>query len=261
MSARKDTPFYSVTFVTVISLLCSILMAGFSEVLRRRIQDNASFEFKKNLLAGAGVFGKDLPAQDKVTLADVDKFFRDRVEVKVFDVFANPVQDDRPVERFKPWLDMKKLGPRKLDQLHLPVFRIRSANDPKKADKWIIPVWGKGLWGPLYGFLVLDASGTKVAGVSLLAPKETPGLGAEIEKDEFHRQWQGKQIFQDGKLTPIVVAKGSAHDFTKGDSRLLAHCVDGISGATLTCKGVTEMMNFSLKLYRPVLEKIVKGGI
>jgi Na+-transporting NADH:ubiquinone oxidoreductase subunit C len=118
-----------------------------------------------------------------------------------------------------------------------------------------IPVEGMGLWGPISGYIALNPSGNEVSGATFFAPKETPGLGAEITLPAFEKQFTGKRIVDGaGKPKTIRVVKGAAKTLCPGED--LAHCVDGVSGATITCRGVDEMIAKAVKDYGPYLNRI-----
>ena len=120
-----------------------------------------------------------------------------------------------------------------------------------KASKYAFPISGKGLWSMLYGYLSLEADLETIAGISFYKHGETPGLGAEIEKKWFQEQFTGKKLYEAGKALDFVVAKPGA---AKGD-----HAVDGISGATLTGKGVQALLRKDAAAYADYFNQI-KGN-
>jgi Na+-transporting NADH:ubiquinone oxidoreductase subunit C len=120
-----------------------------------------------------------------------------------------------------------------------------------------LPMSGNGLWGPLSGYVALDAGKKEVVGTTFFAPKETPGLGAEIQEPPFEQQWVGKSIRgSGGDVATIRVVKGEAKTLCPDD---LAHCVDGVSGATITSRGVDAMIAQTLDWYEPFLSS-KQGG-
>lgn len=117
--------------------------------------------------------------------------------------------------------------------------------------KYAFPISGKGLWSTLYGYLALNADLETIAGISFYKHGETPGLGAEIEKDWFLMQFKGKHLYKDGHPLDFTIAKpGTA----QGESS-----VDGISGATLTGNGVEALINKDAALYSTYFNNI-KGN-
>ena len=113
---------------------------------------------------------------------------------------------------------------------------------------YIIPLRGKGLWGPIWGFISLEDDLNKVYGAVFDHKAETPGLGAEINTPEFQIPFTGKIILEEGKLVSIIVQKGGSN----GD----IHKVDAISGGTITSDGVTDMIEERLKRYMSYFESL-----
>ena len=127
----------------------------------------------------------------------------------------------------------------------LPLFI--SEVDGKK--QYIIPLRGKGLWGPIWGFISLEDDLNKVFGAVFDHKSETPGLGAEINQPFFEDPFSGKSIFDGEELKSIKVIKGGA-----GEDNMYG--VDGISGGTITSDGVTDMLLERLTMYLPYFNKI-----
>ena len=114
---------------------------------------------------------------------------------------------------------------------------------------YIVPMRGKGLWGPIWGYVALESDLNTVYGTNFDHKSETPGLGAEINETPFQQQFVGKKIFdEEGKFTSILVRKGGARE---GD----LHEVDAISGGTITSDGVTKMLRDGIGNYLPYFEK------
>ena len=122
---------------------------------------------------------------------------------------------------------------------------------------YIVPLLGKGLWGPIYGNIAFGPDFNKIVGATFGNDKETPGLGAEISYKQFWDQFIGKTIFtEDGKFTSIDVVKGGVSVLPAADR---IHGVDAISGGTITCNGVTDMIRDCLENYVPFVKvNIVK---
>ncbi len=102
----------------------------------------------------------------------------------------------------------------------------------------ILPIEGPGLWSTMRGYLAVDADGSTIRGIRFYEHGETPGLGDQIDRDDWRSQWTGKQIYDDGGNPRIEVVKG----FVAVDSPNSHHQVDGLSGATLTGNGVTDLV-------------------
>ena len=115
--------------------------------------------------------------------------------------------------------------------------------------RYIIPLRGKGLWGPIWGFISLEDDLNSVFGAVFDHKGETPGLGAEINKPFFQDPFSGKTIFEGDNFTSITVIKGGA---AEGDM----HGVDAISGGTITSDGVSDMVKERLSMYLPYFNKM-----
>lgn len=107
----------------------------------------------------------------------------------------------------------------------------------------VVPMVGKGLWGPIWGYVALEGDYNTVYGATFDHKTETPGLGAEIKEPMFEDPFKGKKIYNDqGELVSIDVKKGGASPEDK-------HAVDGITGGTITSNGVDEMLSRTLRVY------------
>ncbi|NPA37440.1 MAG: NADH:ubiquinone reductase (Na(+)-transporting) subunit C [Chlorobi bacterium] len=143
-------------------------------------------------------------------------------------------------------VDLEKELKKKPEDRKYPIF-ICTVDGQKK---YIIPVRGKGLWGPIWGYISLNEDKKTIFGATFGHKGETPGLGAEIEKPQFQKPFSGKTIFdENGNFTSIKVVKGK-------DTSKDPHAVDAISGGTITSKGVEAMLRDCLSGY----QKFLKGN-
>ncbi|MFA9371335.1 MAG: NADH:ubiquinone reductase (Na(+)-transporting) subunit C [Labilibaculum antarcticum] len=127
----------------------------------------------------------------------------------------------------------------------LPVFVFEKEG---VGEKMIIPILGKGMWGPIWGFISLEPDGKTIYGATFGNKGETPGLGAEISKSEFQEPFTGKQIFDEaGKFTSLAMVKGGA---AGGNP----HEFDAVSGGTVTSKGLEAMLQDNLSSYEKFLK-------
>lgn len=123
---------------------------------------------------------------------------------------------------------------------------------------YIVPLYGKGLWGPLWGDIALEDDLNTVYGVTFGHKSETPGLGAEINTLAFQEQFYGKMIFENEvEFTSIEVVKGGVEVMPE-DRRI--HGVDAISGGTITSNGVTDMLKDCLGNYLDYFKKLKNNG-
>jgi Na+-transporting NADH:ubiquinone oxidoreductase subunit C len=147
------------------------------------------------------------------------------------------------VEAFKVEINIEQKKP--LEQQYLPVFNA----SPEDGEKIIIiPLEGKGLWGPIYGYISLKSDMNTINGVTFDHKGETPGLGAEINTREFEDMFNGKKLYDDNNFVSVQVIKGGAKS---GDP----HGVDAISGGTITSKGLEKMLLDCIGKYNDYLLK------
>lgn len=138
-------------------------------------------------------------------------------------------------------MDIKAEQAKPAGERALPVF-VGTLVDGSKA--YVVPLRGKGLWGPIWGYLSLKPDLNTVYGAVFDHQGETPGLGAEISEEWFQKPFAGKKIFRDAdKFNSIKVRKGGA---TEGDP----YSVDAISGGTITSKGLEAMLDSCLAQYK-----------
>lgn len=141
-------------------------------------------------------------------------------------------------------VDLSKELKKQVDKRNLPIFIFTKDG----VNKYIIPVRGKGLWGPIWGFISLNDDRNTIYGAIFDHQGETPGLGAEIANEAFQKPFSGKQIHNEsGKFVSIEIHKAG-----KGTD---IHSVDGISGGTMTSNGVDAMLKDCLSSYEAFLKK------
>jgi len=135
----------------------------------------------------------------------------------------------------------------KLDERDLPLFKCKLDDG---SIKFIVPVYGAGLWGPIWGYVAVDDNGSDVYGAFFSHEGETPGLGAEIEKPKFQDQFKGKKLFKDGEFKPISVLKVGKSPENGEDY------VDAVTGGTITSTGVNNMLKDCLTPYQAFFNKL-----
>jgi len=255
--AKTDTVLRTLLVALFVSLVCSSFVASAAVVLKPRQVENAILEMRRNILVVAGLWAPE---------ADVDELF-ESVEPRVVDLETgayaegiDPATYD-PVEaakdpassvRVPSEIDIAKVGRR---AKHALVYLVRRDGEVSKI---ILPISGYGLWSTLYGFLALEADANTVSDITFYAHGETPGLGDFIVKPEWRELWRGKRAFDDSGALELQVIKGRV----SADDPLADYHVDGVSGATLTGNGVSNMMKYWLgdHGYGPFLKSIQGGG-
>ncbi|MCI5121853.1 MAG: Na(+)-translocating NADH-quinone reductase subunit C, partial [Candidatus Electrothrix sp. AUS4] len=207
--------------------------------LRPLQEANRKLDQKKNILRAAGLYQgtgdvEELFKQVEtkvVRLADGSFVPSEEIDPAEFDQLGSLLSDETSRKLSK---EEDKAGLNRQEKYSL-VYLIRKDN---QVDKVILPIRGKGLWSTLYGYLALSADLSTIIGITFYEHGETPGLGGEIENPDWQAGWQGKQLYApDGQEQEpsLQVVKGKAQG---------PYQVDGVSGATLTMKGVNNLMHF-----------------
>jgi Na+-transporting NADH:ubiquinone oxidoreductase subunit C len=125
-----------------------------------------------------------------------------------------------------------------------------------EVEAYIFPTYGNGLWNNIWGFIALKPDLRTIKGAAFDHVGETPGLGARITSPDIQSRYRDKQIFDEqGNLVSVEMVKGE-----KGDNSIYGpHQVDGLSGATLTAKGVNEMLSSYFGYYQSYIDKLKAG--
>lgn len=139
-------------------------------------------------------------------------------------------------------VDLKDENEKSASDRKLPVFIVSLADG---SNKIVLPIRGKGLWGPIWGYVSLNEDKVTIFGATFGHKGETPGLGAEISTEIFQSQFSGKTLIQNNTVSFEVVKGGAPENMKNG--------VDAISGGTITSKGLEAMMNDCLSLYKTFL--------
>ncbi len=238
--ANSDTP--GKTFIVAIALcvVCSVVVSGAAVMLQERQAANVVEDRNRNILAAAGLLAEDVAVATqfervKTRLVDLrtGKFSKD-IDVDRYNQ-RKAAKDPAQSEALETALDIAKLG--RLEN-YATVYLVE---EDGALDKLILPVYGAGLWGKLYGFIALEADGNTVAGLGFYEHKETPGLGGEVDNANWKALWPGKKVYRNNQVA-IGLIKGSV-DGSRPDA---VYQVDGLAGATLTSRGVTHLVQFWL---------------
>lgn len=240
----RDSPVSTVRFAATVSLICSILVAGSAVLLRDRQESNRLLDRRLKVLAVAGLVAPgERPSRDEI-FARFERRIRavpielvtgrpaTGLDVAAFDQRRASQDPDR--SRIAPRNDA---GVSRLPE-HAVVYHLME-DDAVAAI--ILPVEGKGLWSTLYGFLALGPDTRVVRGIDFYEHGETPGLGDGIEDPVWRARWEDRRAFDDDWEPRIEVIKGPAPPPTSAP-----HEVDGLAGATLTGRGVTNLVRFWL---------------
>jgi Na+-transporting NADH:ubiquinone oxidoreductase subunit C len=235
---------YVVGFAAAICVVCSLLLSVVSGSLKDRQERNRALDRQKNVLFAAGFSSDEL---GKKKAEEIEKLYADTFEEMVIDTSGAVMDGVKQSD-----LSAKEAAIEDPASNRLPIFRQKDPSDASKTKAYIYPIIGKGLWSTLYGYLAVEPDGNKIIGVAFYKHGETPGLGAEIDREWFTKNFKDKKLYESGSLVGVQVVKGKVADKTGINPD---HAVDGVSGATLTCDGVTKLMKKVPKRYEPFFKK------
>lgn len=256
--AKKDTPVYIAGFALGVCLVCSLGVSSAAIMLKSRQEVNATVDRQKKVLDVAGLL---LPGQE-MSNDEVQALFDERLVPQLVNLkTGEPVAE---VDGMGP-AEYQPMEAAKAAKLTAPANEAKVrflpevgqvyylVDDKGAVKKLILPIEGYGLWGFLYGYLALEADGQTIAGITYYKHAETPGLGGEVDNPRWKGLWKGKKAFTPGTSeVAIAVVKNASGE----------HEVDSLSGATITSRGVSNMMDFWLgeNAYGPFLAKVRESG-
>ncbi len=231
--SNKATFLFSSGMVVVIAVMLSVASISLAPYQDK----NVRVEKMKNILTSVGVHAET---------GEAEQLFKKYITKQVvLNIKGEEVTGDVAAFDIDLKKEQDKIKTGKGDARLFPLF---VANRNGNA-YYIIPVRGKGLWGPIWGYVSLEGDMNTIHGASFGHKSETPGLGAEIETEEFQNQFIGKKIFDEsGNFVSVKAIKGGA---APGN----LHGVDAVSGATVTSDGVSEMFKRTFGNYIPYFKK------
>ena len=230
----------AIRFAVIVCLLCSLFVSSAAIGLRSRQEANLLLDMRKNILKSVGLY------EDGMSESAVNGTYDEQMVGLVLKPDGTVVEGRDPAD-----VDADK-------EPDLMFLYERVSDGEVIA--YTFPVSGKGLWSTMYGYLALEADLNTVKGLTFYKHGETPGLGGEIEKSWFQENFVGKKTrAEDGTLRSVDVVKVKAADRYK-DPEDLAHAVDGLSGATITADGVSDLLEAGLRQYEPFFETLRTPG-
>ena len=252
--SQKKTLFVALA----LCLVCSILVSAAAVILKPLQDQNKALDKKRNILEIAG-----LMQQGK----SIDELFQ-QIEPRVIDMQTGEYVSDVDAAVY----DQRKAAndPKQNIQLNksddIASIKRRAkyttvylVKDGDKIKSIILPIHGYGLWSTLYGFLALEADAQTIVGLGFYEHAETPGLGGEVDNPEWRKNWIGKHVYNESGDVILKVMKGSVDSNTPD----AASKVDGLSGATLTSRGVENMLRYWLgkQGFTQYLNKVRTKGV
>ncbi|WP_028374589.1 Na(+)-translocating NADH-quinone reductase subunit C [Flavimarina sp. Hel_I_48] len=241
--ANTDKNSYTLIFAVVMVLVVGSLLAFTASSLKPAITENERFEKQQNILYAMGINENVEGSVNFVPTAKVEAEFSKYIKEQLV------IQNGKISKDSAAYLiDLKGELAKDSEERKLPLF----VGEKDGKDYYIIPLYGKGLWDAIWGFVALDENYV-VQGVYFDHKGETPGLGANIKERYFMDDFTGEEIMAGTQFEGITVAKGNNDPLNdrKDDGK-----VDALAGATITGNGVTAMINSTVKLYIPYLKDL-----
>lgn len=225
---NKQSNTYTIIYSVILVAIVGVALSLVYQAMRPKQEENIENDKKRQILAAALLTPKEGESIAELYSSHITESF-------VVDSKGNRVTDAGDAFNIDVQLEVKKPAA----QRRLPVFVCNTS----AGTKYIVPMYGAGLWGPIWGYLAMDSNGDTIYGAYFAHQGETPGLGAEIEKPEFSSQFEGKNIFNsEGTFQSVAVVK-------RGQEPADAAYVHAISGGTITSQGVQKMLYNSLEPY------------
>jgi Na+-transporting NADH:ubiquinone oxidoreductase subunit C len=220
----------------VLTVVCGVVLAVTKQLLAPAQKMQIELDRKKNIL----LTFMELKESD-----DPLKIYSSRVKEYVINFEGEKVEGNAGD------INVEKQSKKPKKERLLPVYEISSINDSSKTEFYVIQTWGKGLWDVISSFVSVRSDGNTINGVVFNHKAETPGLGARIKDDpNVYKRYKGKTIFEGDQLVSVEMKKGEGKDYSDKP-----HEIDGMSGATLTGKGVNAMLLEYTECYQKFLLK------
>jgi Na+-transporting NADH:ubiquinone oxidoreductase subunit C len=274
---KQFSNIYVVIFATIMVVIVATILSFFSMQLKPRQIKNEEIEQMKNILASVNVNSNAKNAEERFNKYIVDSYVINIKGEKIINIDAFSVDMKKEVSKIQkintfnnnlreakksPFnkflasvIKFKEKNKAAIESEILKIEEIRNLPvyicEKGKNIYYVFALRGKGLWGPIWGYISLEDDLNTVYGIYFGHESETPGLGAEISESEFQAMFHGKKLFENSQFVSLKVIKGGAEPDNP-------HGVDAISGGTVTSKGVEDMLFDCLSGYIQFINKQMK---
>lgn len=236
MKLNTNSNTYTIVYASVMVIVVAFCLAFVSDSLRARQEANVANDKRSQILAALNIRNVENVQEeyDRVLLHDM-----------VVDVNGKKLQDDGGFG-----VDSKEIQAKDDAAKRLPVYLCKVDNDTV----YVLPLFGRGLWGELWGYLALADDLRTVYGVYMSHASETAGLGARITEEQFQEKFVKKNVFGEGDFATVLLGVKKKVENPESE-------VDAITGATLTSDGVDNMFKTSLAPYQKFFETVKPDGL
>ena len=254
MSSSNESTQKTVTVALVLCLVCSIIVSAAAVILRPAQAVNEKANMQMNILQAAGLYDPEQSIADQFQ----------RVTTRLVNIETGEFVKGMDAERYNqrkaakdPSMNRELSGDEDIASIkrQAKIAKIYLIENGEQVEKIILPIHGYGLWSTLYGFMALEGDANTVAGLGFYEHAETPGLGGEVDNPNWKIQWTGKQVYKDDAVALRLVKGGADRSDMYG--------VDSLSGATITSRGVDNLLKFwmSDSGFKPFLDNLKQGRI
>ncbi|MGX2948341.1 Na(+)-translocating NADH-quinone reductase subunit C [Frederiksenia canicola] len=253
---NKDSIGGTLTVVVLLSLICSLIVAGAAVLLKPTQEEQKQLDKQKNILSVAGLLQADTKK------SQIKEIYVKNIEPKIVDLatgeyvegvmnFDAKAAAKDPAQNVVIAPEVDKAGLRARAK-YAEVYLVKNAEG--QLSQVVLPIYGTGLWSVMYGFVSVQPDGNTIKGITFYDHGETPGLGGEIENPRWQANFVGKKLQNEKGDSAITIAKGASADKDHG--------IDGLSGATLTSNGVDGTFKywFGANGFGPYLAKLKAGA-
>lgn len=242
--AKQESTARTLTVALLVCLVCSVFVAGAAVALKPTQVENRELDKQRSILAIAGL------GEEGMSAKAIKALYAERIKARVVDLQSGTFSEAEaagfdPLKAAKdPALSDALDGEQDIASIKRrerlsTVYMVETAG---QLDTLILPVRGYGLWSTLYGFIAVKGDLNTVVGFGFYQHGETPGLGGEVDNPKWKALWAGKTLFDEQGQLAVEIIKGSVDP----QSARASHQVDGLAGATLTSKGVNNLLHFWL---------------
>jgi len=254
VSSSNESTQKTVTVALVLCLVCSIIVSAAAVILRPAQAVNEKANMQMNILQAAGLYDPEQSIADQFRM----------VTTRLVNIETGEFVEDMDAERYNqrraakdPSMNRELSGDEDIASIkrQAKIAKIYLIENGEQVEKIILPIHGYGLWSTLYGFMALEGDANTVAGLGFYEHAETPGLGGEVDNPNWKIQWTGKQVYKDDAVALRLVKGGADRSDMYG--------VDSLSGATITSRGVDNLLKFwmSDSGFKPFLDNLKQGRI
>ncbi|MHB1278954.1 MAG: NADH:ubiquinone reductase (Na(+)-transporting) subunit C [Bacteroidia bacterium] len=236
---RSNT--YILIYTIILTVFCGISLSLAKQALKPAQDEQIELQRKRNILSTFMTLEKT---------DDVNAIYTKRVKEYVINAEGQTLEGVSAGS-----ISVEKESKKPVAERQLPVYEILKEGSADETEFYVVATFGKGLWDVISSYISIRSDGTTINGVVFNHKAETPGLGARIKDDEaVYSRYAGKELFDNGKPVGVIMMKGEGNNYD-GEK----HKVDGMSGATLTGKGVNKMIIEYTEAYAKFLQSKSAG--